>query len=290
MFDTFKIEKIATGFQFLEGPVWLSSGHPLTSLTGASQECLIFSDIPASRIYWFRAGETGVLRDNTGEANGNTLDADGSLLSCEHQNRRVSRMAADGQVETVVDRLKGSRLNSPNDIVVRSDGMIFFTDPPYGVSQEQRELDFQGVFALSPQNGALKLLQDDFEKPNGLAFSLNENHLYVADTEKGHLRLFDVDTDGSLSSNRTFCECERPDGLRLDEAGNVWVACLNGVEIFDPKGAHIGSVPLPERPANLTFGDADARSIYICARTSLYRTRSKIPGANPLTHRQGYQS
>jgi gluconolactonase len=274
-----EVEKVAGGFQFIEGPVWLSGDEPLTSLTGARGECLVFSDIPASRLYWYRAGEIGVLREATGQANGNTLDTDGGLLSCEHQHRRVSRIDANGIVKVLADRFQGRRLNSPNDIVSRSDGMIFFTDPPYGVGADKRELAFQGVYCLNPEDGQLKLLRDDFDKPNGLAFSVDESELYIADTERGHLRQFSVVSDGGLSREQIFCKCDRPDGIRLDQVGNVWVACLNGIEVFNPNGERIAYVELPERPANLAFGDTDLKSIYICARTSIYRVRSSVAGA-----------
>ena len=286
-----ELEKIASGFEFVEGPVWLSAGDPLLPLTGAATECLMFSDIPASRLYWYRAGQTGIVREATGQANGNTLNIDGSLLSCEHLHRRVSRMTGEGSVATVVDRFQGKRLNSPNDIVVRSDGMIFFTDPPYGVSEGERELDFQGVYCLDPESMRMTLLQDDFAKPNGLAFSLDESELLIADTELGRLRRFSVAADGALSGERIFCECDRPDGVRLDEAGNVWVACLRGIEVFAPDGQRITFIEFPERPANLVFGDADFQSVYVCARTSIYRIRCTLAGAvRPIRRQQDHQS
>ncbi len=286
-----EVDKVAGGFQFVEGPVWLSGGDSLRSLTGGRGECLIFSDIPASRLYWYRAGQTGILREATGQTNGNTLDTDGSLLSCEHQYCRVSRMNENGIIEVLADSFQGRRLNSPNDIVSRSDGMIYFTDPPYGVGADDRELEFQGVYCLSPDTRQLKLLRDDFDKPNGLAFSVDECELFVADTEKGHLRKFSVASDGRLSREQIFCLCDRPDGMCLDQGGNVWVACLNGIEVFNPNGERIAYVELPERPANLAFGDTDLKSIYICARTSIYRVRSSVAGAvRPAGKRQGRQT
>lgn len=286
-----EVKKVAGGFRFVEGPVWLSAGNPMTSLTGEKTGCLVFSDIPASRLYWHRAGQTGILREASGQANGNTLDIDGRLLSCEHQHRRVSRMDWDGSVRTVVDNFQGKRLNSPNDIVVRSDGMAFFTDPPYGVSSAERELDFQGVYSLSPRCKQLKLLRDNLEKPNGLAISTDESKLFVADTEQGKLWQFYVEADGTLSKEREFCDCDRPDGIRLDREGNVWVACLRGIEVFDPAGRHIAFFELPERPANLVFGDADSRSVFVCARTSIYRLRSTVAGAaRPIRRQQVRQS
>jgi len=277
---------VAGGFRFVEGPVWLCAGHPLIELTSETTGCLIFSDIPVGRLHWYRDGRTGLLRNVMGQANGNALDTEGRLLSCEHKSHRVSRMNRHGLAETMVDSFQGMRLNSPNDVVVRSDGRVFFTDPPYGVSAQARELDFQGVYCLNPMGSQLKLIQDEFEKPNGLAFTVDENELLVADTERGHLKQFKVDRDGTLSKERIFCECDRPDGVRLDRAGNVWVACLNGVEIFAPDGRHVAGIELPERPANLAFGDADLKSVYICARTSIYKIRSAIAGASRLPVRQ----
>jgi len=280
------VKKVAGGFGFVEGPVWLPATNPLISLTGTTTGCLIFSDIPAGRLCWYRENRTGILREVTGQANGNALDTEGRLLSCEHVSHCVSRMNRHGTVETMVDSFQGMRLNSPNDVVVRSDGRVFFTDPPYGVSTQARELDFQGVYCLNPASLQLKLIQDEFEKPNGLAFTIDENELLVADTERGHLKQFKVDMDGTLSKERVFCECDRPDGVRLDRAGNVWVACLGGVEIFAPDGRRIAGIELPERPANLAFGDTDLKSVYICARTSIYQIRSAIAGASRLPIRQ----
>lgn len=280
MNGNFEAEKIADGFRFLEGPVWLADRHPLTAQTGSSSACLIFSDIPANTQYWWRDGQTGVFRRATGQANGNTLSTAGDLISCEHQNRRVSRTNAGGQTATVVDRYRGRRLNSPNDVVVRSDGLVFFTDPPYGVAAEERELDFQGIYCCTPAGQELQLLNKDFLRPNGLAFTLDESELLVADTERGLVVRFRADAAGHLEERGTFCTCERPDGLRLDRDGNVWVACLQGVEVFSPAGERTAEIGLPERPANLVFGDADRKSVYICARTGLYRLRSPTPGAS----------
>ena len=283
MLQLTEAEKISGGFNFVEGPVWIPNDHPIAALSGTSRACLIFSDIPDSRIYWYRAGETGVLREETGQSNGNALHVDGSLLSCEHETRRVSRMDCNGSVTTLADRFDGRRLNSPNDIVVRSDGAVFFTDPPYGVASEDRELEFQGVYRLSAADRVVRLLRGDFERPNGLAFSRDENQLFVADTELGKIVKFDVAPSGDLSGELDFCHCDRPDGLRLDREGNVWVACLDGVEIFSPEGERLVRIELPERPANIVFGDDDLSSLYICARTSIYRVRSSIPGhATPV--------
>jgi sugar lactone lactonase YvrE len=243
---------------------------------------LIFSDIPASKMYWLADNRTGVLRQATGQANGNALDQDGSLLSCEHHNRRVSKFDCTGAVSCVADHYDGKRLNSPNDVAVRSDGAIFFTDPAYGVRDEDRELDFQGVYCVQGGSSEPVLLANDFSKPNGLAFSADETVLYVADTERGHLRRFSVAASGELSSDIEFCRCKRPDGICVDRDGNVWVACMDGVEAFDHSGRRFRFVGLPERPANLAFGDADMKTLYICARTSIYRVRSEVAGVLSL--------
>lgn len=271
-------ELVRTGFQFTEGPVWADATSPLLAATGVRTGALIFSDIPASRHYWLAGERNGTLRESTGQSNGNAVDRAGALISCEHQGRRVSRFGGSTGVETVADRYRGRRLNSPNDVAVRSDGLVFFTDPPYGVDDADRELDFQGIFCVTPESAEPKLLIDHFDKPNGLAFSGDEDLLYVADTERGRLSAFSVDEDGSLSDERLFCECERPDGIAVDIVGNVWVACMEGVEVFEPAGQRIDFIPLPERPANIAFGDHDRSTLYICARTSIYSLRTTVAG------------
>jgi gluconolactonase len=269
---------VRTGFQFLEGPVWLEPGSALLEAARNEAGGLIFSDIPTSRLYCLIAGEATIVREPSGEANGNALDHRGALLSCEHRNRRVSRFDGVDDVASVVERYNGKRLNSPNDVAVRSDGMIFFTDPPYGVDAVDRELGFQGVFCVEPGSADPKLLADDFVKPNGLAFSRDEQTIFIADTERGHLRRFAVAADGSLTDDDVFCSCERPDGICVDVAGRVWVACMKGVELFDADGSRAAFVALPERPANLAFGDVDLATVYVCARTSLYAVRSDFAG------------
>ncbi len=275
----FRPEKIATGFEFLEGPVWIAPDAPLQALVGKPQGALVFSDIPASRLYWWCDGETGILREPSGQANGNALDREGRLLTCEHEHRRVTRTTPDGQVVAVATTYRGKRLNSPNDVVVRRDGGIYFSDPPYAVKPEHRELSFQGLFRMRPEDETLELLADDFEKPNGLAFSPDHGTLYVADTERGHLRAFSVGPAGELEGGSILCEAARPDGVRVDAQGNLLVAAMKGVEVFSPGGKRLASLDLEERPANLCFGDEDRRSLYVCARTSLFRVRVEIPGA-----------
>ena len=296
-------EKVAGGFQFLEGPVWIPARNEL-----------LFSDIPASKIYRYKDGKFDVFREPSGQANGNTLDPQGRLVSCEHETRRVSRTEPDGTVVALATHYEGKRLNSPNDVVCKSDGSAYFSDPPYGVKPEDRELDFQGVFRIEPtpspskegstepvpfpQNDrsrardnpvplprrgqgwvpSVQLLARDFVKPNGLAFSPDEKFLYIADTELGHIRAFDVNADGSIANSRVFCKVERPDGFRVDVEGGLYIAAMKSVEIFDRTGNRVGEITLPERPANVAFGDADRKTLYICARTSLYRARVNVPG------------
>ena len=264
-------EKVAGGFQFLEGPVWVS-GTGVPPVSGY----LLFSDIPASKIYRYKAGKFDVFREPSHQANGNTLDPQGRLVTCEHETRRVTRTEPDGAVVPVATHFEGKRLNSPNDVVCRSDGSVYFSDPPYGVKPEERELDFQGVFRVA--GNVISLLVSDFVKPNGLAFSPDEKILYVADSELGHLRAFDVLPDGSISNSRVFCKVERPDGMRVDMTGNLYVAAAKAVEVFNSAGKKTGEITLPERPANIAFGDADRQTLYICARTSLFRARVAIAG------------
>lgn len=249
-----EVSKVAGGFQFLEGPVWLPQ-----------REELIFSDIPANRMYRLRGGDVSVFRKPSNQANGNTLDGEGRLITCEHASRQVTRTEADGTVVALATHFEGRRLNSPNDVVCRRDGVIFFTDPPYGVEASQRELSFQGVFYIYR---GVHLFARDFEKPNGLCFSPDHARLFIADTERGHVRAFDLP-----GPDRVFCRVERPDGMRVDAQGNLYVAAMSGIEVFSPQGQHLTTLELPERPANLAFGEADRRTLFICARTSLYRVR-----------------
>jgi sugar lactone lactonase YvrE len=262
-------QKVRGDFQFLEGPVWVPARNDL-----------IFSDIPASRIYCYTPATNSftVLREPSGQANGNALDPQERLVTCEHENRRTSRTEPDGTVVPLATHYEGKRLNSPNDIVCKSDGGVYFSDPPYGVKAELRELDFQGVFRVSPDGKTLTLLVRDFIKPNGLAFSPDEKILYIADTELGHLRAFDVNADGTIANSRVFCKVERPDGFRVDIEGNLYISAMVSVEIFDRTGKKFGEITLDQRPANVAFGDPDRKTLYICARTGLYKARVDIPG------------
>jgi gluconolactonase len=247
---------------------------------------LLFSDIPANRIYKWTPGKgaPAVFREPSGHSNGLTLDRSGRLLACEH-DRRVSRTEPDGRVVTLADRYRGKRLNSPNDIVVKSDGAIYFTDPPYGLVDqvEDKELDFNGVFRLEP-DGTLILLDDTFERPNGLAFSPDESVLYVDDSHRGHIRAFAVQEDGTLDAGRILAVLDRagaegvPDGMKVDVRGNVFCTGPGGVWVFDPDGTLLGTIEPPEVPANLAWGDDDLQTLYMTARTGLYRIRTQSGG------------
>jgi len=277
VFET-PVTLLAAGFQFLEGPVWLSSEISTNFLPGASGGALLFNDIPVSTTHWWADGNVGTLRDHTNEANGNTIDNAQQILACEHLGRRVVRYGRDLQTHTVASHYHGRRLNSPNDLIVDRSGSVIFTDPAYGVTPEARELDFQGVYRVSAESGELDLLLDDFDKPNGLALSPDEQILYVADTGRGHVRAFDIDVASLPINGRTHCQVDRPDGIRVDRDGRIYAAGLNGIEVFDSAGTPVASLAMSERPANLAFGGADGKTLFITARTGLYHVRTQVAG------------
>lgn len=271
------IEQIATNCQFTEGPLW----H-------ATEQFLLFSDIPANKMRkWDADSGMTVFRDPSGKSNGLTYDKGGHLIACEHANRRVSLTTADGDVITIASHYHGKRLNSPNDIVVKSDGSLYFTDPPYGLSaaygvESEKELDFQGVYRLSPDYETLTLLVDDFDRPNGICFSPDESILYINDTERMHVRAFDVQPDGTIANGRVFGEEEgdngKPDGMKVDVEGNVYLTGPDGIWVFAPDGTHLGIILVPERAANLAWGGDDWKTLFITASTSVYRIACKIAG------------
>ena len=264
-------EQVATGFNFTEGPVWHPDGY------------LLFSDIPANRIHKWAPGEgVTIWREPSGNSNGLTLDQAGRLIACEHGNRRVTRSTPDGDVVVLADQYQGKRLNSPNDVVVKSDGVIYFTDPPYGIDLKDREQPCNGVYRILP-GGTLELLVDDFDRPNGLAFSPEESMLYIDDSPRRHVRAFDMRLDGTLANSRVIADMDHPqpgspDGMKIDIEGHLYVTGATGVWVFEPNGEWLGVIATPERPANCAWGDADRQSLYITARTSLYRVRTKVPG------------
>ena len=265
------VEKVAGNFKFTERPIWHPDGF------------LLFSDIPANTIYKWQSNQVKVFRKPSGNANGNTFDRQGRLITAEHSNRRVSRTEKDGTVVTLASEYRGKRLNSPNDLVVKSDGSIYFTDPPYGIKSEQQELEFSGVYRLGT-DGTLSLLVSDFVRPNGIAFSPDETKLYVNDSKQGHIRVFDVKSDGTLENGRIFAEQKDenlpgvPDGMKVDVEGNVYSTGPGGVWVFSPSGNLLGIIKVPEVPANLAWGDRDDRTLYLTAKNSLYRVRLNIAG------------
>ena len=274
--DEAAVERLGTGFQFTEGPVWnLKGGY------------LLFSDIPTNRIKkWTPKDGISDYRVPSRKSNGLTLDKRGRLIACEHASRRVSRTEEDGSVVTIASHYEGKKLNSPNDVVVKSDGSVYFTDPPYGLnpvfgSLEEQELPFYGVYRLSPDGDNLSLLVED-SVPNGLAFSPDESLLYVADTEMNHIRVFDLKDDGTATNGRIFAEIYgepmAPDGVKVDSEGNVYVTGAGGIWVLNPEGKILGIITTPELPANLCWGDSDWKALYITARTSLYRIRLNITG------------
>jgi gluconolactonase len=266
-----EVELIAGDHIFTEGPVW-----------DPQQGALLYSDIPADTIFRWKTGEgASEFRKPSGRSNGLIFDQEGRLLACEHQNRRLSRTEGD-TVVTVVDNFEGKKLNSPNDLVVRSDGAIFFTDPPYGIQPDQQELPYQGVFRVDPR-GTLHLLVDDFERPNGVVLSPDESTLYVADSAKKHLRAFAVDDQGDLSQDQIFLDMDAPgdgvpDGIAVDHLGDLLATGPGGVWVITREGDHLGTIPVPEIAANVAFGGDDGKTLFITARTSVYAIRLKHAG------------
>lgn len=287
------IERLAAGFQFTEGPVWDREGG-----------YLLFSDPNNNLIYrWSPDGEVSVYRShsgytdfNVGEygqpgSNGLTLDREGRLTINEHGNRRVTRLEKNGVLTVLADRYQGKRLNSPNDLVYRSDGVLYFTDPPFGLPKffedPRKELPFSGVFCLI--NGELKLVSTDLDGPNGLAFSPDEKFLYVDnwDIKRKIIMRYEVRPDGTLSNGKVFFDATAEpdedawDGMKVDQAGNLYLSGPGGLWLISAEGKHLGTIAGPEHPHNMAWGDEDGKTLYLCARTGLYRIRFKIAGIRP---------
>ncbi len=260
-------EKIAGDFKFTEGPVW-----------DFKQGAVLFSDIPANRIVRFKEGKCDTFREPSDGANGLVFDKQGRLVACEHTTHRISRTESDGKIVTLAASFEGKRLNSPNDLVIKSDGAIYFTDPPFAVKPAQRELDFAGVFRIAPDGKTLTVVAKDFQKPNGLAFTADEKILYINDSQAGHIRAFDVAADGSLANGRVFAAAPGADGMKVDTEGNVYCACKPGVLVFDRTGKLLHTIATKEQPTNLAFGESDCQTLFITARPSLYRVRVSVPG------------
>ena len=288
-----KIERVAAGFQFTEGPVWDREGR-----------YLLFSDPNNNLIYrWNPDGQVSVYRSHSGYtgfnigeygqpgSNGLTLDREGRLTINEHGNRRVTRLEKNGVLTVLADHYQGKRLNSPNDLVYRSDGALYFTDPPFGLPKffddPRKELPFSGVFCLI--NGQLKLVSTDLSGPNGLAFSPDEKFLYVDnwDLKRKVIMRYEVRLDGTLSNGRVFFDAtgepgeDAWDGMKVDQQGNLYLSGPGGLWIISPEGKHLGTIVGPEHPHNLAWGDEDGKTLYLCAKTGLYRIRFNIPGIRP---------
>ena len=272
------VEELATGFDFIEGAVW---NHV--------EAFLIFSDMPGDVMRkWTAADGIQVFRQPSNMANGNTYDLQGRLITCEHATSRVTRTEHDGSITVLASHYDGKELNSPNDVIVKSDGSIYFSDPSFGRMEyygvlREAELDVRGVYWLEPDSGDLTLLVDDFDQPNGLTFSLDERHLFINDTMRAHIRVFDVTADGGLFNGRVWAELtgERDglaDGMKIDSEGNLYTAGPGGIQVFAPDATCLGVIYVPQGVANFTWGDADLCSLFINAGTSLYRTRVNVPG------------
>nr|WP_243735666.1 SMP-30/gluconolactonase/LRE family protein [Dongia mobilis] len=278
-----KVEKLYDGCRWAEGPVWFGDGN-----------FLVWSDVAENRMLrWVPGLGVGVFRAYSNNSNGNTRDRQGRLVTCEHLTRRVTRTEADGSITVIADRHAGKRLNSPNDVVVKSDGSVWFTDPSYGILSdyegERAEPEQSGchVFRVDPAGG-ISIVADDFVKPNGLAFSPDEKILYVADSGRSHdangphhIRAFEVGEGGKLAKSRVFAEIEPgvPDGFRVDTAGNVWTSAQDGVICLSPEGTRLGRIKLPEMVSNLTFGGEKRNRLFITATSSLYAVYVSANGA-----------
>ncbi|MDQ3829239.1 MAG: SMP-30/gluconolactonase/LRE family protein [Candidatus Tectomicrobia bacterium] len=285
--ESSQAERLASGFVFTEGPLWHPDGHWL------------FVDVRANLIYRLRpGGQPEIIRDNSGSSNGMTFDLQGRLIICEGDNRQITRLEPDGTYTPIAQRLGGKRINRPNDLVTRSDGSIYFTDPGGRLTPEERELDFSGVHRIAP-DGSLSNVTAGTEYPNGIAFSPDERTLYVAITRRDErcieeknrgevcthqlIRAFDVAPDGTLSNNRVFANMASaadgvPDGMKVDVEGRVYCTGPEGVWVFDASGQHLGVIRLPEIPANCAWGGPDHRTMLFTARTSVYSMRMKTPG------------
>lgn len=270
--ETTQADRLATGFVFTEGPLWHPDGF------------YYFVDVRASMLYRITPGRPHeVVREKTGGGNGTTFDLQGRLILCEGDNRRVTRRAADDRFEVLVDRFAGKRLNRPNDVVCKSDGSIYFTDPGLRVPLAEREVEHAGVYRIAP-DGAVSLVAD-FEYPNGLAFSPDERLLYVANTRWAqYIHVLELDGDGRVLRRRIFADMSSdetdgvPDGMKVDVEGRVYCTGPGGTWVFAPDGTRLGVIRTPEVPANLAFGGPDLRTLFFTARTSVYTLRAKVPG------------
>jgi len=277
--ETTTAERLATGFGFTEGPLWHPDGF------------YYFVDIRKSLLHRLTPGRTPeVVRSNTGEGNGTTFDLEGRLVICEGGNRRVTRWSADGRSEVVMDRHEGKRINRPNDVVCKSDGSIWFTDPGLRIPLGEKELAHSGVYCVN-SDGTNRLVAE-FEYPNGLAFSPDERTLYVANTRQAqYIHAIELDGAGNMARRRIFADMSSeetdgvPDGMKVDQQGRVYCTGPGGTWVFAPDGSRLGIIRTPEIPANLCFGGPDLKTIFFTARTSVYSLRAKTPGQPHLWYR-----
>ena len=276
--DDVEFEELGSGFEFTEGPIW----HPV-------ERHLIFSDMPGDHMRrWSTDAGIESFRKPCNMANGNAYDREGRIVTCEHATSRVTRTARDGSIEVLATHWENKELNSPNDIVVKGDGAIYFSDPTYGRLEyfgvpRETELDFRGVYRIDPEDGSLGLLADDFAQPNGLCFSDDETRFFVNDTERMHIRVFDHNADGTISNGRIWAETVgegdgAPDGLKIDADENVYCCGPGGIHVFDRNANCLGVIKTPYVSANFTWGDDDMQSLFITSSGSLFRIRVKVPG------------
>ncbi|CAM5197903.1 Gluconolactonase [Castellaniella defragrans] len=279
-----RLDHLFADCRWAEGPAYFPAGRYLTFSDNPNNRMLRFDEVTRS---------VAVFREPSGNSNGNTTDGQGRLVSCEHGNRRVSRTEFDGSITTVADRHHGKRLNSPNDVVVKSDGSVWFSDPTYGIDSDyegnksEREQDGNYVYRVDPGTGEVTAVATDFVQPNGLAFSPDESVLYIADTGRthvedgpAHLRKFAVRDNGTLADQGVFAECTAGlfDGFRLDTEGRIWTSAADGVHCYNPDGTLLGKILVPEVVANVCFGGPKRNYLYICATHSLYGTRLMVNG------------
>jgi len=268
-----KVRRIADGFQFTEGPVWYEA-----------EKCLLFSDIPADTIHkWTQAKGLEVWRKPSHNTNGNALDHQGRVVSCEHSGRQVSRTNKDGKVEILCSTYKGKRLNSPNDACVAKDGTIWFTDPPYGIKPDQSEQEANYVFRLDPGAKEPVAVASDFARPNGICLSPDGKILYVANSDRAvhHIRRFRIKADKTLEGGEVFCTIRPggPDGIRCDCQGRLYSSAGDGVQVFSPEGKRIGRIVTPQSAANLAFGGPEFKTLFITARSTVWAVDLAVRGA-----------
>ncbi len=266
-FSALKVEPIASGFPGGEGPVWSRQGY------------LFFSDYSTSTIHRYDPGKgVSVFRRDSNGANGNTLDRQGRLYTCEYRSRRVTRTAKSGKIEVLAEKFEGKQFNAPNDIIVRRDGHVYFTDPLF-TPLEHRDLDFYGVYHLTPK-GKLDLVAKPKGRPNGIALSPEGAILYVANSDEKNIRAYDLDKQGRASGERILIPTlpGGPDGMRVDSKGNLYITGRN-ISVYSPQGQSLGQIKLPESARNCAFGDADFKTLYITGRDTLFRVRLESPGA-----------